>query len=193
MERIYLDSCLNWRSQNLQKFIFNISKSWERTFFLIFGGETEAYAHAYTAAPKPPGRHKWGPLPEEDISPEPYSPPVTATLVLCGHTVSSVKELIQVKINHFTGKLVLPWWLSCWSSLYSCRNSSVTKREKKAHGQKGEGADCWARGAQDAPEELYGVCGTTAEACTWKQFCIWLPLNQSFEPIWLFRGHVKRF
>lgn len=38
---------------------------------------------------------------EEAISPGPYSPPVTTTLVLCGHTVSSVKELIRVKINHF--------------------------------------------------------------------------------------------
>lgn len=43
--------------------------------------------------------------------------------VLCGHTVSSVKELIQVKINHFSGQLVLPWCLSCSGSLYSCTNS----------------------------------------------------------------------
>lgn len=72
------------------------------------GGETEAYTHACAAAPKPPGRHKWGPLTEEAISPGPYSLPATATLVLCGHTFSSVKELIQVKINYLPGKLVLP-------------------------------------------------------------------------------------
>ena len=124
-------------------------------FSLYCGGETEACAHVYTAAPWPPGKHKWGPRPEEAISHGPYSPPVIATLVLCGRTVSSVKELIQVKINHFSGKLVLPWWPSCSSTLYSCTNSYVNKKEERARGQEGEGADRWAGGVQDAPEELH--------------------------------------
>lgn len=57
--------------------------------------------------------HKWAPLPEEAISQGPYSLPVRSTLTLYSHSDSSVKELIHVKINHFSDKLVLIWWFSC--------------------------------------------------------------------------------
>lgn len=84
-------------------------------------------------------------------------------LVLGSHRVSSVEELIQIQINHFHRKLVLPWWLSCSSSLYSCTNSYITERERVLVGRKGRSCDLWAARVQCAPEELY-----VSSWCWWK-------------------------
>lgn len=147
-----------------------------------------------TTAPTPPGRPKGGPLGEGTISHGLYSPPITATFVLCGHTVRSVKELIQVKINHFSVKLVLPWWLSCSRSLRSCTNSSISKREQRAGGGRSRtlswGRTGYTRGALF---QLVVSVELQQKLILNSNFASDYPRNQCSETISLFKGHVKRF
>lgn len=82
--------------------------------------------------------------------------PIIPHLVLGGHGVNSVKELIQSQINHFYIELVFPWWLSCFSSLYSGTHSYVTEREESACGQ--EGKEMWSVSCQSTMCTRAALC-----------------------------------
>lgn len=127
------------------------------------------------------------------ISHRPYSPAITAG-VLWGHTVRSVKELIQVKINHFSGKLVFPWWLSCSRSLQSCTNSSISKREERAGGGRSRTLS-WGRTGctRAALLQIMLFVGLQQRLFLNSNSASDFPWNQCSEPIWLFEGHVKHF
>lgn len=114
-------------------------------------------------------------------------------LVLGGHRVNSVKELIQIQINHFYSKLVLPWWLSCSSSLYSCTNSYVTEREELV-GRRGRSCDLWAARVQCTPEDFMSAVGESpAEAHPLKLLCVWFPLKLVLWTYLTFQRSCKMF
>lgn len=142
--------------------------------------------------------HKWASLPEEAISHGPYSLPVRSTLTLYSHSDSSVKELIHVKINHFSDKLVLIWWRSCLFSVYCFTISYISKREETGESGTGGGRNR-SGGVQAVLFTIEAFCQLVVFVklqCsdTLKSNSIYdSPWNQCSEPIWLFKGRVKCF
>lgn len=159
--------------------------------------EMEACGHVYAAGPKPPGRYKWGPLPEV-TSHGPCSPLTTGSLVLCGHRFSSIKEFLQVKINHFSGKLFVT--LTTFLLQFTTQLHELLCNWKGKEG-------LWAAGRRSRSLSWESTLGCTTGSLYQLVVCVEqhrgvslksnsssdFPWKKCSEPIWLFKGHVKRF